>query len=130
MSITDNRLATGEFSKITGLSVSAITKMLRQGKLSGEKQSGKWSIFESELKNHVGSEKKQASGKDTSANNKTQSESEFYSVEKFSQLTYLTEKGVRQWFKMGHLTGNINSDGRVMVDADNLSCKKLKNLLR
>ena len=40
MADNDRTLSSAEFSKITGISVSAINQMLRQGKLRGEKRSG------------------------------------------------------------------------------------------
>ena len=49
MAETEKTLNTGGFSQITGIAVSTITQMLRLNKIRGEKRSGKWAIYESEL---------------------------------------------------------------------------------
>jgi excisionase family DNA binding protein len=43
-------LSTSEFSKLTGIPVSTIGKLIREGKIKGKKASGKWKIAESQLK--------------------------------------------------------------------------------
>ena len=53
MSDNISTLTSAEFSKRTGIAVSTVTQMLRQGKLRGEKRGGKWAIFESELENQA-----------------------------------------------------------------------------
>lgn len=133
MSNTDMTLTTGEFSNVTGLTVSTIAKMLRLGKLSGEKRKGKWAIFESELQRHKiqGNKKgKQFSGKTASVANIPASHADSYTIEEFARLTYLTEKGVHNWLKTGRLTGNLNPGGSGMVDGDNLSRPELRHLIR
>ena len=95
MTETAKTLTSAEFSERTGLSVATVTKMLRQGTLRGEKQGGKWAIFESEATNF-------ASISDTPA--ATSARSETYPIETFVQMTYLTEKGVRQFLKTGRLS--------------------------
>lgn len=126
-------LTTGEFSQMTGIAVSTITQMLRQGQINGEKHSGKWAIYESELQNKTVVTKKdrrQSSASlgpifDTPAN-----AGRTYDIETFVQMTYLTEKGVRQWIKTGRLSGSTDAGGKVRVDAANLDRPELRHLVR
>jgi len=126
-------LTTGEFSKMTGIAVSTITQMLRQGNIRGEKRSGKWEIYESELQNKAVVIRKDR-GKSSAglgpifdtpaAAGKT------YDVQTFAQKTYLTEKGIRQWLKTGRLFGCTGAGGAVLVDAANLDRPELRHLIR
>jgi hypothetical protein len=43
-------ISTSEFSSLSGLSVSQVSKLLRAGKIEGIKESGKWMISRSQLK--------------------------------------------------------------------------------
>jgi hypothetical protein len=43
-------ISTSEFSSLSGLSVSQVSKFLREGKIKGVKESGKWMISRSQLK--------------------------------------------------------------------------------
>jgi hypothetical protein len=43
-------LSTLDFSRLTGIPVSAVAKLIREGKIKGKKASGKWKIAESQLK--------------------------------------------------------------------------------
>jgi len=43
-------LTTSEFSKLTGIPVSSVGKLIREGKIKAKKASGKWKIAESQLK--------------------------------------------------------------------------------
>jgi hypothetical protein len=127
-------LSSGEFSKITGLTVSTVTKLLRQGKLRGEKRSGKWAIYASERHNPVlGTNKTPAQPAiqfdDPPANISTVSAGA-YDVETFARMTYLTEKGVRQWLRNGRLSGRSGADGKDLVDAANLDRPELRHLIR
>ena len=45
---TEN-ISTSEFSKLSGLSVSQVSKLLRDGKIKGVKESGKWMISRDQL---------------------------------------------------------------------------------
>lgn len=126
-------LTTGEFSQKTGIAVSTITRMLRKGIINGEKRSGKWAIFESALKNTTVVAKKDR-GKSSACLgpifDKPASAGKSYDVETFIQMTYLTDKGVRRWLETGRLSGSIDTDGRVMVDATNLDRPELQHLVR
>ena len=133
MAENEKTLTTAEFSKMSGISVSTITQMLRRDKIRGEKRSGKWAIFESELQHPaVACQKK--SGKLSASLEprlKTQVDAaNAYDVETFVQMTYLTEKGVRQWLKTGRLYGRTGADGKVWVDAANLDRPELQHLIR
>lgn len=126
-------LTTGEFSQLTGIAVPTITRMLRQDKIRGKKRSGKWIIYENELQNSAVVAQKDPGGispgvdpiRDVPvASHKT------YDVEAFALMTYLTEKGVRQWLKTGRLSGHPGADGMVRVDAANLDRPELQHLIR
>ena len=43
-------LSTSEFSKLTGIPVSTVGKLIRKGKIKGKKAAGKWKIADSQLK--------------------------------------------------------------------------------
>lgn len=126
-------LTTGEFSQKTGIAVYSITQMLRKGIISGEKRSGKWAIFESALQNKAVLTKKDR-GKSSDylgpIFDTTVSAGKAYDVETFVQMTYLTEKGVRQWLKIGRLSGSTDAAGKVLVDASNLDRPELRHLVR
>ena len=127
----DTLLTTKEFASRSGLAVAQVTKLLRDKKIAGEKQSGKWMIPESALQ----------SGGDTppAAKTKTQplakpakpvGNAKAYSVPEFSAMTYLTEAGVARWLKQGRLQGTQGSGGEWRIDAANLELPYIKHLLR
>lgn len=129
----DKTLTTGEFSEMTGFTVSAIAKMLRQGKIRGEKRGGKWAIYESELQNNAVITKNERGN--SSANlgpifDTPPAAGKAYDVEAFVKMTYLTEKGVRQWLKIGRLSGSTDTGGKVLVNATNLDRPELRHLIR
>ena len=133
MADTNKTLSSAEFSKITGIAVSTINKMLRQGNLRGEKRSGKWAIFKEELNSAAIAKHQQTAplstaidaGSDTSS-----SDGMRYDVVSFARMTYLTENGVRQWLKTGRLSGGIEADGKPFVDVANLGRADFKHLIR
>jgi excisionase family DNA binding protein len=137
MTSSGNTLTTNEYSKISGLSASTISKMLRKGKLRGQKVGGKWAIDASEAQQiQFGAEQTNKQGQETpkpvykeatppkTANNKT------YDLETFTRMTYLTEQGVRQWIKTGRLSGSVDDNGNLLVDADNLDRPEIRHLIR
>jgi len=131
MGNSQKTMTTGEFSKRTGLSVSTITKMLRQGKLSGEKRKGKWAIAQSELQNRSAVEKTQelqAAG--NVSRTAKPSNTKPFTIEQFARVTYLTEYGIQQWLKNGRLTGSVDPDGSWLIDANNLSRPELSHIVR
>jgi hypothetical protein len=132
MADNDNTLTTADFSKQTGMAVSTITMMLRQGKLRGEKRSGKWAIYATELQNPAitrnnHQEKSPSSAPVLKASSDTEAT---YDVETFARMTYLTEYGVRQWLRIGRLKGFIEAGGKMQVDATNLQRPELQHLIR
>ena len=128
----DNTLTTADFSKQTGVAVSRITKMLRQGKIRGEKRSGKWAIYASELQNPVIASNKHSDepGSPGPIFEASISSKSAYDVESFARMTYLTENGVRRWLRIGRLKGSIQTGGKMLVDATNLERPELQHLLR
>ncbi len=133
MAKTEKTLTTGEFSQKTGIAVSTITQMLRLNKIRGEKRSGKWAIYESELQHSAVVTQKDRGGISASVGpifNTPVAAPKAYDVETFVQMTYLTEKGVRQWLKTGRLSGRPGADGKVLVDTANLDRPELQHLIR
>ena len=132
MSATVKTLTTAEYAKRSGLSVSTVTKMLREGTLRGEKRSGKWVIFETDAATPVTAAPATASApaKAPAAAPAKPATGEKYTLETFAQKTYLTETGVRQYLKAGRLTGGVDETGRQMVDAANLTRSDFKHLVR
>ena len=53
-----------------------------------------------------------------------------YSVVEFSEMTYLTLKGVNEWLKQGNLKGEKDEKGNWLVDAANLQLPSMKKLIR
>ncbi|MEE4111859.1 MAG: helix-turn-helix domain-containing protein [Desulfobacteraceae bacterium] len=126
-------LTTADFSQMTGIAVSTITRMLRQKAIRGIKQGGKWAIYESELQHAAVVTDKYPGGTSADAAPSYHAPTttpETYDVDAFSQMTYLTEKGVRQWLKTGRLSGRAGADGNMRVDAANLDRPDLQHLIR
>ena len=114
--------STKEFSSLTGMPVSSITKLLRERKLEGTKASGKWIIFEDQLQSKCIQE--MLKDDNSTRIKKT------YSVNEFAEMTYLTAFGVKQWLKKGLLIGKINTEGVWQVDAESLEIPNVKRLVR
>ena len=53
-----------------------------------------------------------------------------FSVVEFSEITYLTLKGVNEWLKQGKLQGEKDEKGNWLVDADSLQLPFMKKLIR
>ena len=53
-----------------------------------------------------------------------------FSVVEFSEMTYLTLKGVNEWLKQGKLKGEKDENGSWLVDAANLQLPFIKKLIR
>jgi len=114
--------STKEFSSLTGMPVSSITKLLRERKLEGTKVSGKWIIFEDQLQSKFIQEMLK--------NDNSTRIKKTYSVNEFAEMTYLTAFGVKQWLKKGLLIGKVNTEGVWQVDAENLEIPNVKRLVR
>jgi len=124
-------LTTKEFASRSGLSVSHVTKMLREKKLEGHKESGKWMIPAGALKDAgetpAPAEPQKAPPAKTAP---PSSAAHSMSVSEFSAKTYLTETGVIRWLKKGRLKGTLTSGGEWQVDAASLDLPAVKHLLR
>lgn len=137
MGASEHRLTTREYADRSGLSVSKITKLLRDGGIKGQKVAGKWLIPASELdkapQTTPPAPQKQLTPKPAAASTTTATASrkhQQYSVAEFSAQTYLTEKGVRDWLKKGILKGTLSANGQWRIDAVNLEAPHIKHLLR
>jgi excisionase family DNA binding protein len=119
-------LTTREYAKKMGISASTVAKWLRSGKLKGQKQNGKWIIPADSSVSEI------ASSPDTPENTlqKRERADQFYSVEKFSDITYLTEFGVEKWLKEGRLKGVRDNSGQWQVSAESLQLHHMQHLLR
>jgi outer membrane biosynthesis protein TonB len=53
-----------------------------------------------------------------------------FSVSEFAAMTYLTEKGVRQWLQQGLLKGRQDAKGNWQIEASNLEVPNVKRLVR
>jgi predicted site-specific integrase-resolvase len=130
-------LSTKEFATRTGLAVATITKMLRKGQIKGKKRSGRWMIAEDQLniKAVVDIGRQSSSSKNRytppkTAFVKTASSIKDYTVGEFSQITYLTEFGVKVWLKLGKIKGYQDEKGQWRVDADSLNMPNIRHLVR
>lgn len=125
--MTDKRTLTAkEFSIKAGIPASTVTQLLREGKIKGEKKSGKWMIPETELNSPA----IQSGPQPASPAPDAPTASESYSVAEFAGMTYLTEKGVTQWLKSGKLCGEIDDKGQWRVFSANSDDESVKRLLR
>ena len=126
-------LTTAEYAKKVGIPVAAVTRMLREGKLRGEKRGGRWIVFEDASPATPSAD----TGTDKSSSSPPVADTPMppagkttYDVETFAELTYLTVKGVHQWLKAGRLSGRIAASGEIMIDAANLERPDFKHLVR
>ena len=53
-----------------------------------------------------------------------------FSIAEFAGMTYLTEKGVAEWLKLGRLRGSQDAQGAWRIDAANLEASIVKRLVR
>jgi hypothetical protein len=137
MGAKEQFLTTREYADQCGLSVSKVTKRLRDGSLKGQKVAGKWTIPASELDKastptppapqKQSPSKTAATAARTTAAARTRQQ---YSVAEFSAMTYLTENGVRSWLKKGLIKGTQSEKGQWRIDAANLEAPHIKRLVR
>ncbi|MDJ0720283.1 MAG: helix-turn-helix domain-containing protein [Desulfobacterales bacterium] len=122
-------LSSREFAEQSGLPVSKVTKLLRDGSLKGQKQGRQWIIPADELDRLAAplpEAPSPAAAQPTPAARRTRG----YSVAEFSAMTYLTESGVLDWLKKGRLKGTQSENGDWRVDAANLDTPHMKHLVR
>jgi excisionase family DNA binding protein len=135
-------MTTAEFAKASGIPAASVSKLIRDGKLKAAKVSGRWRIDHSQLQakavvayGRTAPEKpaaappKAPSPKKPAAAESTPPKKAF-SIAEFAAMTYLTEKGVRQWLKIGRLKGQMAPNGEWSVDAANLEVADIARLVR
>jgi transposase len=132
---SNTSLTTREFAQKAGVSTGTVSKWLRQGTINGEKTSGKWSISAAELSKVKTSGKPSPSSerpvsRPSAAFAKTDAEGTSYSIQEFSDMTYLTRRGVEKWLKEGRLKKTEDAEGQARVDGSNLDIPNIKRLLR
>ena len=149
-------LTSAKFAKKTGLTTAAVSKLIRDGKIKATKKSGKWMIDPDQLKAKAvkaaskpgkqKAKKKDAKSKPKKAASKPPKAAQpkvaepkaekpatgqkSYSIAEFAGMTYLTEKGVAEWLKLGRLTGSQDDRGDWRIDAANLDTAPIKRLVR
>ena len=128
-------MTTRDYAKKTGLAVSTITQMLREGRLQGIKRRGKWAIDPDQLHpipQGESSSEETVQERSTIANGQPVEPSAAgrYDVPTFARMTYLTEEGVRQWLRSGRLSGGVDAEGKPFVDAANLDRPTFRHLVR
>ncbi len=144
-------LTSSEFSSKAGISASAVSELIRDGKIKAVKKSGKWMIDARQLKAKAvtkaskktkpSARKKPAKSalKKTTAKAKKPSapktekpavSQKTFTIAEFATMTYLTEKGVAEWLKTGLLTGQQDDNGVWQVDASNLEVPNVRRLVR
>ena len=144
-------LTTGEFASQAGITTARVSKLIREGKIKAEKKSGKWMISPDQLdakalrepakkgkaaprkkgaKASAGTRKTAPSAKEKPAAEAPVGSKKAYPVAEFAAMTYLTEKGVREWLRQGRLSGRQDDKGQWLIDAANLEVPDVKRLVR
>ena len=137
MATSNDMLTTQQFAEKASVSASTVSKWLREGKIEGVKQGRKWMISVEQLSKMTATEKPasktQPAAKASAAAPATRPAGENgkgYSIDQFSEMTYLTPFGVERYLKEGRLTGSRDSSGAWIIDADNLDREDIKHLVR
>jgi hypothetical protein len=145
MAKQDQFLTTREFASQAGIPTSSVTKLIKAGKIKAEKKSGKWMIAPGQLKSEAvkglsapvksaakkkPAEKKPPVPKKEKAVKAGTPAAKTYTIVEFAAMTYLTEKGVRDWLKQGRLAGQRDQKGDWQLDAANLDKPDVKRLVR
>ncbi len=148
-------LSSSEFARLTGLSATAVGALIREGKLKARKQGGKWEIPQSQLTSKwvkaaaPGTPAPRRVAKTAAAPGRpqpataeartttpptpavsTEPVEQSWSVPEFSAMSYLTEKGVTEWLKVGRLKGIKAATGEWRVLERNLHVPDIRRLLR
>jgi len=151
MATPPKTITTREFSELTGIPPAAVGELIRDGKLKASKRGGKWAIPRSEVsaartksgppkaRTPIAPKPAQPRAQEpvTPAAAPSPAESpgtapaDFtYTVPEFSAMSYLTEKGVAEWLKIGRLKGVKAESGEWRVLASNLQVPDIRRLLR
>jgi excisionase family DNA binding protein len=135
------KLTTREFAERTGLSVSTVSKYIRDGKIKGNKESGRWMIPEDQIGRVRESDSGPSAPPSAEKSNKPAASAEpkaekpspggkSYTVEEFSHLTFLTPKGVVKYLKEGILDGTKGEGDQWRVAGDSLENPQIAHLIR
>ena len=135
------KLTTREFAERTGLSVSTVSKYLRDGKIKGMKESGRWMIPEDQIGRVTESDSGPSSPPSVKKTDKPADAPEpkaakpapgkkAFTVEEFSRLTFLTARGVVKYLKEGILEGTKGEDDQWRVAGDSLENPRIAHLIR
>jgi predicted site-specific integrase-resolvase len=144
-------LTSAKFAKKTGLTTATVSKLIRDGKINAAKKSGKWMIEPDQLNAKAvkaalksgkpAAKKKSSTPKPKKAPAKAKKAAapkadipaeptKTFSIAEFAGMTYLTEKGVTEWLKIGRLKGSQDDRGAWRIDATNLEAPPIKRLVR
>lgn len=133
MATSNDMLTTQQFAEKASVSASTVSKWLRSGKIKGEKEGRKWMISADQLPQVSASQEPAAGTKPTALASAAQAKAgntKGYSIEQFSEITYLTPLGVERYLKEGRLSGTRETSGKWVVDAANLEKSDIKHLVR
>jgi excisionase family DNA binding protein len=137
MTTSNHMFTTQQFAERASVSPSTVSKWLRDGKIKGIKKGGKWMISADQLPAQTSPEKESTiaapaveSKKAPAQNPADANPQNGYSLEQFSQITYLTPYGVERYLKEGRLKGARDTSGKWVVDASNLERSDIKHLVR
>jgi len=137
MTTSNHMFTTQQFAERASVSPSTVSKWLRDGKIKGIKKGGKWMISADQVPVQTSPEKEStiaapAAERKTATPQKPAAANpqKGYSLEQFSQITYLTPYGVERYLKEGRLSGARDASGKWVVDASNLEKSDIKHLVR
>ena len=159
MGTPSKTMSTGEFSKHTGLSPAEVAELIRDGKIKARKEGGKWAIPQSQLSSKWVKARAKPAAPKTGAPKPSDKAlapkaaapraqappapapsaapapaaepvEESYSIPEFAAMTYLTEKGVAEWLKIGRLKGVQAASGEWRVFGRNLQVPDIARLVR
>ena len=153
MATPSTSMTTREFAEATGIPTATISNLIREGKLKARKEGKGWMIPQSQLEakivRELGKPPKPSKAKKPSTPAAVPppakaakpvriapvpvpepSAEKTYSVSEFAAMTYLTEKGVNEWFRIGRLRGIRQENGELRVSANNLQVPDISRLLR
>ena len=132
MGTSNDMLTTQQFAEKASVSTSTVSKWLREGKIEGVKEGRKWKISTEQLA-RITVSKETAGGTAQPAASKAPAEAgsqKGYSVEQFSEITYLTPFGVERYLREGRLSGTRDASGVWVLDPANLEKSEIKHLIR
>ena len=132
MAASNDMLTTQQFAEKASVSASTVSKWLRAGKINGVKEGRKWMISADQLSQVSASQEPTTKTKPTDAASTAPAKAgkKGYSIEQFSEITYLTPLGVERYLKEGRLSGTRETSGEWVVDKANLEKSDIKHLVR